>query len=135
MNDQIISGGSLQRERMQFIHGELGSKKNEKLKQRLKELPVMLRTNGLATVSALLTAGESSDGIIADMLTRWLLDKTPIFSKPTEQIEQTGSSNARTRLINQCMDATMPEYELMQMEALAFLEQAKLMVEALWPEE
>ena len=133
MNDIIISGISLQRERMRFIHGELNPiRDGEKLKQRFKELPVMLRTNGLATVSAQLAAGESRDGIIADMLARWVLEKTPIFNKPPEQ---TSSNRAKTRLINQCMAATMPEYELMQMEALAFLEQAKLMAEALWPKE
>ncbi|MFK5953733.1 MAG: type III-B CRISPR module-associated protein Cmr5 [Desulfobacterium sp.] len=133
MNDKNISGLSLQRERMRFIHGELHPIQNGKeLKQRFKELPVMLRTNGLATVSAQLAAGESRDGIIAEMLARWILEKTPIFNKPTEQ---TGSGKAKTRLINRCMAATISEYELMQMEALAFLEQAKLMAAALWPKE
>ncbi|RLB92756.1 MAG: hypothetical protein DRH50_09115 [Deltaproteobacteria bacterium] len=128
-------GRSLQRLRMQFAYNELKEKSGGKdIKARLKGLPVALRMNGLAVVGAQLCASsEYKDRAIGEMLAEWLLKECPInlFTK------KGGPSRDRPlkRLLEACISAKRTEYEAAQMEALAFLEQAKLIAEALWSED
>lgn len=130
-------GRSLNRIRMQYLYAELqGVTRSKELLSKLKELPVTLRTNGLATISAQLNASsESKDQIVCNLLARWLLVKCPVMPWQKSEDEKLHDAALRSMLLHRCMHAGHLEYETAQTEALLFLEQTKLIAAALWTED
>jgi len=128
-------GRSLQRMRMQFAYKGLKDLAGGKeIKARLKGLPVALRMNGLAVVGAQLCASsEYKDRAIGEMLAEWLLEGCLV--NPFTRKGGSPKNKPLKSLLEACISAKRTEYEAAQAEALAFLEQAKLIAEALWPED
>ncbi len=126
---------SLQRMRMQFAYKELkGLAGGNDIKAELKGLPVALRMNGLAVVGAQLCASsEYKHKKIGKILAEWLLEECPV--KPLTKIGSPHKDKPLKKLLDACISAKRTEYEAAQAEALAFLEQAKLIAEALWAED
>ncbi len=126
---------SLQRIRMRFAYERLnGLTGGKDIKAKLKGLPVALRMNGLAVVGAQLCASsEYKHRAIGKILAEWLLDGCPV--KPLTSMGIPSRDNPLKTLLDACISAKRTEYEAAQAEALAFLEQAKLIAEALWAED
>jgi len=120
---------SLTQERMRFLHNELHEVASGKeLKQKLRGLPVALRTNGLGVLLAQLAASsDKNEKLAGGLLSRWLIEKYPPAGNA-------GQANIKNLLVR-CLEATRMEYESLQHESMALLEQAKLIAEALWPGE
>ena len=135
MTDNTIQERSLARIRMKYAYEYLKNRTSgDEIKTRLKGLPVEMRMNGLAVVGAKLCAStEYKEKIIGKMLAEWLLEKCPSSPFKTKtSLEQ--QNNPLKQLLDLCIKANRFEYEAAQVEALTFLEQAKLIAEALWPE-
>ncbi|MCF6188078.1 MAG: type III-B CRISPR module-associated protein Cmr5 [Desulfobulbaceae bacterium] len=128
---------SLGQQRMRFVYERFTrsgvSKDDAKtLKQVLKGLPVSLRTNGLAVVTARLAADR--DVYAGEyLLAEWLLKECPLFAGMAPQFRDNKSSGLQ-RLMAWCMEMSRLEYEAVQQESMRLAEQAKLIAEALWPE-
>ncbi len=126
---------SLDRERMRFVYKvlsgydtTLADKRKTALRQQLRGLPVDLRTNGLATMVASLSAAK--DQLIGEkILASWLLGRCPALP---DGAGTTGKVNNRA-LVRRCMECSRLEYLALQQEAVCVMEQAKLLSEALWP--
>jgi len=121
---------SIKQRRMEFAYEQLSRVINKKeIATRLKGLPIAIRMNGLAVVGAQFS---SSDEIrpIGKMLSKWLLKECPmnIFSEQRNKTEE--DANIK-RLLELCIKATRTEYAAAQQEAIAFLDCAKLIAEAL----
>jgi hypothetical protein len=132
INEERIS---LDQQRMRFVYELLlGSKVDQNsLKQTLKGLPVSLRTNGLAVVTARL-ATEKNLYVGENLLVNWLLEKCPLFTGMVPE-NRKHNRNELQLLMQWCMEMSRLEYEAVQQESMRLLEQAKLVAEALWPEE
>ncbi len=131
-NDRL----SLAKVRMRFVFERLRTsggdqEQRQGIKQKLKGLPVSLRSNGLAVVAARLAA--DNDIYIGDnLLTHWLLRECPLFRGVAPDFD---NKNPKIQaLVRWCMEMSRLEYEAVQQEALRLMEQSKLIAEALWPE-
>jgi hypothetical protein len=96
---------------------------------RLKGLPVEVRTGGLGTaVAVLLREGGRDSGLLAGMLAEWLLRRSPRRLPGFDDAR--GHADGR-RLLELLARADALDYRAAQREALALLEQAKLLADAL----
>ncbi len=123
----------LKRLRAQFAYDEVNGNWPNNALQRVKGLPVQVRTQGLTvTLATLLREDTVQSRRLADVLGRWLLKDAPHRS-----LDETGPekwSPAR-RLLDACIKAERSAYLAAQVEALFVLEQLKLFAEALDKEE
>ena len=118
---------SIKQRRMEFAYEQLSKFSNKKeIATRLKGLPIAIRMNGLAVIVAQFS---SSDEIrpIGKMLSKWLLKECPMNTFP----KQTEDNANIKKLLELCIQAIRTEYAAAQQEAIAFLECAKLIAEAL----
>ncbi len=118
---------SIKQRRMEFAYEQLNNFGNKKeIATRLKGLPIAIRMNGLAVVVAQFS---SSDEIrpIGKMLSKWLLKECPMNTFP----KQTEDNANIKKLLELCIQAIRTEYAAAQQEAIAFLDCAKLIAEAL----
>jgi hypothetical protein len=94
-------------------------------------LPVQVRTQGLGTAVAVLIADDRSHTrALAELLTSWLLVHTP--RPPFEHLTAgTAQPSART-LLEACTRADRAAYAAAQAEAMAFLDEVKVLAEALY---
>ncbi|MBF0108891.1 MAG: hypothetical protein HQL76_06940 [Magnetococcales bacterium] len=110
-----------ERERNRLIYDKVSSWKRdqEKAVQRVRGLPVRLRTQGLVMVVAdLIRGGDPCDDRMLEILAEGLLGRTP-------------SSNFLD-LLKECIEADRGGYLKMQHEAMVLMEQTKVLAEALW---
>ena len=127
---------SLTRKRMRFLYDKLdGYSEGRKLKTKLQGMPVALRINGLAVIlTGLASATDHSERFITAILVHWLLQEYDIIPQEKQQELTRGQPNIQ-HLLFHCLNASRIEYETLQHESMALLEQAKLIAEALWPGE
>lgn len=135
---------SLKRLRAKFVYDEVrswGRLRNTagKAATRAKGLPVQVRTQGLGTTVAMLMhqarrqeEKKTDAGMLAEVLAKWLLDACP--RRPFADVEVGGDDRVRV-LLDACMRADRACYAAAQNEALAVLEDVKVLAQALYEDE
>ncbi|MBL8470792.1 MAG: hypothetical protein KF778_19810 [Rhodocyclaceae bacterium] len=102
----------------------------KEITQRLKGLPVQMRSQGLANTLALLMADDKFHvAVLAEILARWLLEKSPL--RPLPETGGPAHWGAPRRLLDACVKARRIEYAWAQIEAIALMDQLKLFAGAL----
>lgn len=129
---------SLEQQRMRFVYERFtrsGVSKDDAdtMKRALKGLPVSLRINGLAVVTARLAA-DRNVYVGEHLLAEWLLNECPLFVGVAPRSPDNNRSGLQL-LMAWSMGMSRLEYEAVQQESMRLMEQAKLIAEALWPEE
>ena len=100
--------------------------------QRAKSLPVEVRTLGITTAVANLAREDTPQAhALINGLAAWILDDAAGLPP-----QQTGTVSATTRdLLDICVKADRATYRAVQAESLAYLEQVKLLADALYGQE
>jgi hypothetical protein len=95
---------------------------------RVKSLPVQVRTQGITVALATLMRGSGSSTKLAELIATWLLDR----SCPAELADRDAPGKPTPeRALGALIKAKRITYILAQQEALALVEQAKLIADAL----
>lgn len=126
-----MSGRQAQ-ERTKFAYEKVSgwSGQGKETATRLKGLPVEIRVGGLGTaVAVLLREDRPESRNLADLLAEWLLSRSP--RRPLESSTSEQRRGDRRSLLAELARAEPSEYRAAQREALALLEQAKLLADAL----
>lgn len=123
---------NLQQQRMQRAYAAVKAwpedeKKNKELTQRVKGLPVALRTQGLAVTLATLMKNQRA---LSEALAQWLLVECPHRPLDVPDARQQRIS-LDVQLLDAAVRSSRPAYLAAQAEALAFLEHVKRFAEAL----
>lgn len=127
------------RRSLEHIRAEAALKRVQKWKdttllkeasQRVKELPLMARNNGLGqTLAVLMKESRKRDEskVLLEALTVWLSEETPLraYSNAISQPED---------LLKACCEGGRVQYQLVQQDAIAFLSWLKLFSEAITEE-
>ena len=93
--------------------------------QRVKGLPVQLRTQGLpVTIATLLREDKVNTRELAHLIARWVMDEAPHKPLPKQKPQAKD-------LLEACIRADRASYMAAQTEALSLLEQVKLFADAL----
>lgn len=126
------------RARAAYAFGQLQNvSRKEEVAQRLKGLPIQIRTQGLSTALALLIADadRADTRRVRDLLVGWFMSsrsrcRTTGLRQQLHGIEDKGK--AALEMLRWCVEtADNAAYRAVQAEALAFLQQAKILAEAL----
>ena len=120
---------SLERRRAQAAYDYLKQLRQrnsfKKLTTRVQGFPIEMRSQGLTVALAtLLKEDRAESRELAGLLTHWLLKESGVVSQQTER------PDAR-RLLDYCVGCTRSEYQVLQTEALAYLEHVKRLASAL----
>lgn len=100
-----------------------------KIAQRIKELPLMVRNNGLGQALAVLMKESKKQEESRELLMRlstWLLKDSPVKAYPS-----LSDDNKPITLLQACFEGTRAQYLLAQQEAIAYLGWLKLFAEAI----
>jgi CRISPR-associated protein Cmr5 len=109
---------------------EWGKDWRKQATQRVKDLPVMVRNNGLGQTLAVLMKerGKRDESrAILNLLARWLLTDAPTTAYPN-------AGQGAEQLLKACFEGTRQQYQLAQQEAIAFLTWLKIIAEAIYGE-
>lgn len=120
--------------RARFAYDEAAGWKKDVRKpttQRVKGLPVQMRTQGLMQTLAVLMADDREYvRHLAEVTGKWLL-----FEAPYRALQEAGSAQPHwgyaRRLLESCMKASRLEYAWAQLEAIQLLDQIKIYADAL----
>ncbi len=123
---------SLSRQRAQFAFQQLRTARDRKeLAGYLKGRPIQVRSLGLATTLALMMKDEkeSAATTVWKLIVKWLTDdrcptKALLDMKPDRK-------NLGEELLDWCLEADNASYRTVQAEAIALLDQAKILAAAL----
>ncbi|SER20069.1 CRISPR-associated protein (Cas_Cmr5) [Solimonas aquatica] len=120
----------LRASRARFCYDEVaawaGKPWRQEAAQRVKGLPVQVRTQGLVVTLAMLMADDKTyTRHLADLLANWLLTAAPYRALRGE-----GGATALT-LLEACSKAPRVEYAAAQREAILLLQQLKIFADAL----
>lgn len=95
--------------------------------QRVKSLPVQIRSQGLTVAVAVLLREGGASAEIARILAEWLFTGAPV--KP---LGAGGGAKTGQALLRASVEADRPSYLAAQREALGLLEELKLLADALY---
>ncbi len=119
--------------RARYAYGEVASwkDKSKETTQRVKGLPVQIRTQGLMQTLAVLMADDKPHvRRLGEVTGRWLLEDAP-YRALSEASSNSGTWSHSRRLLEACMKASRLEYVWAQQEAIQLLDQIKIYADAL----
>ena len=129
---------SLSRRRAAFVFQRLrGAGNKQELAQTLKRLPIQVRSLGLSTALAMTMTDkekESVGGTVERLVIAWLTDD----QCPTKSLLDLNPEPPNLRadaLLAWCLEAENASYRAVQAEAVALLNQAKVLAAALYARE
>jgi hypothetical protein len=124
---------SLSRNRAAYAYSRLHNipkETIEKIQQRLKGLPIQVRTQGLSIAFAVLASDDSRvPRDLIELIIGWLLhEESPVKSiLPIKSADQ----NRKPEFFRWCMESDSASYRAVQREAISFLETAKVISAAI----
>lgn len=130
---------TLTRQRARFIYEKTSAWNGDTLAKdalaRVKGLPVQVRAQGLGTAVALLLREEKKDASeLAELIAKWLfVNRDGPYKKPGWLTRPQKRREIAEDLLVATIEAPTLDYLAAQAEALAFLDQLKLVLEALTP--
>jgi hypothetical protein len=130
----VSARDDLPRLRAKFVMAQIGAWRERGFRKeavtRIKSLPVQIRAQGFTVALAVLLregGASAASAELARILAEWLLGAAPVRTVRAKDGQKGGVA-----LLRAAVDADRPSYLAVQREALGFLDELKLLSDALY---